>query len=659
MKHSNSPPKKRSLKDLLRFFFGFKRYPPYIENRLREADVRSCMFLSAVVGMVEIGMIIRSVIKFVIIEGKIQSAASFLSYTFDFWYLLAGSAVLCFYCLMYLRKRLRNLEKYSKLVIFLYFASSMLFGIRTSVSDFSHGRMITCFLTIMMFVTVICVWRPVSSLLLTLVYGAGFVWILNHYSFDSDGSPLRMNSADLLNYITFIIVIVILEMAVFIQRYSDATKSYRLDQKSQTDELTGIPNMRKFDADAKQYAAKCAAENKTPFYLVFDILNFHTFNDRFGYEGGDDLLIQTGQRIAAAFPDEPAARESGDCFCVLTTADDFLARAEKIRDGIRAAYPEETYLNVRLGAFRSEQADRSARFAVDRARYAVKQIKTGEQFFSEYDAKMSSEYSMKQYVLNNVERAVKAGHIKVYYQPVVRSDDGTVCGCEALARWIDPEKGFMSPGVFVPVLEEGRQIHKLDLCIYEQVCRGIRECLDSGKPALPVSLNFSRLDFELMDAVGELEKLVQQYDIPKEYLHVEITESALTNDVDGLKKAIGVLHEKGYLVWLDDFGAGYSSLNVLKDFQFDLLKLDMEFLRGFHDNKNARKIVETIIALADKLDMKTLAEGVETEEVARFLREAGCGRQQGYFYGKPMPYEEILAKLGDGSFRLAAGIPEE
>ena len=114
-----------------------------------------------------------------------------------------------------------------------------------------------------------------------------------------------------------------------------------------------------------------------------------------------------------------------------------------------------------------------------------------------------------------------------------------------------------------------------------------------------------------------------------------------------------------YRVWLDDFGAGYSSLNVLKDFRFDLLKLDMEFLRGFHDNKNARKIVETIIELADKLDMKTLAEGVESEEVAQFLREAGCGRQQGYYYGKPMPYEDILAKLEDGSFRLADNLLEK
>ena len=166
-------------------------------------------------------------------------------------------------------------------------------------------------------------------------------------------------------------------------------------------------------------------------------------------------------------------------------------------------------------------------------------------------------------------------------------------------------------------------------------------------------MNFSRLDFELMDAVGELEKLVEKYDIPKEYLHVEITESALTEDVEGLKSAMDRLHRSGYSIWLDDFGSGYSSMNVLKDFRFDLLKIDMEFLKNFSGNENSRKIISTIIELAQKLDMMTLSEGVETQEAVDFLREAGCGRLQGYFYGKPMPYEDIIAKIKDGTYRYA------
>jgi len=212
--------------------------------------------------------------------------------------------------------------------------------------------------------------------------------------------------------------------------------------------------------------------------------------------------------------------------------------------------------------------------------------------------------------------------------------------------------GFLSPGLFIPVLEDGRRIHKLDLCVYESVCRRIRECLDKGLPVLPTSMNFSRLDFELMDAVGELEALVKKYDIPKEYLHVEITESALTEDVEGLKTAMKRLHDNGYVIWLDDFGSGYSSLNVLKDYDFDLLKIDMEFLKNFSGNKDSRKIIRSIISLANELDMMTLTEGVETQEAVDFLKESGCGRLQGYFFGKPMPYEDILDKIGNGTFRL-------
>ena len=266
---------------------------------------------------------------------------------------------------------------------------------------------------------------------------------------------------------------------------------------------------------------------------------------------------------------------------------------------------------------------------------------------------MRKDHKLKEYVLNNLEKAVNEGYIKVYYQPVMWSEDGTIAGCEALARWIDPEIGFLSPGLFIPTLEDARQIHKLDLCIYESVFKNIRECMDQGLQILPVSMNFSRLDFELMDVVKELKSLMDKYQIPKEYLHVEVTESALTSDVSGMKKALKELSDDGFEIWLDDFGSGYSSFNVLKDFRFDLLKIDMEFLRNFSkDNENAKKIISTIIDLAEKLHMGTVAEGVETLDAVDFLREAGCGRLQGYYYGKPMPFEELRSKIDNGEYRV-------
>ena len=655
--------RKKNLWGFLRYGLGFYRNPPYIEDQLREADVRSATYLTAVVCLVEIAMILRYVRNWVL-PGKVASVGEFFHYTSAYWWLLGSAVLILVYGVLYLKGKLGRLRRLSSVLIFLYFAFGIYFGITTGMHDFSRGRMILCFLTMLMYVTVICVWRPFSSVVLIGGIGWLFVWLLNNRTFDKAGNQLTLSEGDFINYVTFLIILCILVIAVYFQRYSDAKKSWELRKIAVTDDLTGIPNMLKFNEDARACMEKSRLDGKYPMFLVFDLANFQTYNDRFDYAGGDKLLIEMGKILVSAFPGEPAARQFGDIFSVLTNAEDYLDRAARVRGQVRAAHPTETYLDVKVGAYRMKDSTRDARHAVDRARHALKQLHDREdEFFLEYDEQMSRDYSLKQHVLNNVDDAVREGYIKVYYQPVMWAEDETLAGCEALARWIDPKFGFLSPGVFIPTLEEGRQIHKLDLCIYDSVCRQIRECLDQGLPVLPTSMNFSRLDFELMDAVGELEKLVAKYQIPKEYLHVEITESAITNDVDGLKRAVSRLHDGrygSYAVWLDDFGSGYSSMNVLKDFDFDLLKIDMEFLKNFHNNQSSRKIISCIINLAGDLHMRTLCEGVETREAVDFLREAGCGRLQGYYYGKPMPYEEILARIQDGTYKLrSAPLPAE
>ncbi|MBO6303286.1 MAG: GGDEF domain-containing protein [Ruminiclostridium sp.] len=650
--HNEPTSEKKSVIRTILKACGFYRNPPYIEERLKEAELRAAMFLSAIVAAIEVWMVLRYINDWVI-PGQVETFDEFFQYTNSFFILFGACVMVFIYSVLYLRGKLRFLSKFSRILIFLFFSLGIYFGILTSMKDFTKGKMIICFLTMLMWSTVICVWRPFTSVLITVFCGGIFFWLLDNYSFNKAGEQLHMNEGDKINYLTFLVIILILQLSVYFQRYGDATKSYRIRLSAVTDELTGIPNMRKFGEEAHAYCEKCFAEGSSPVYLVFDIGSFRTFNDRFGYAGGDELLKKTARLITEEFPNEPAARESGDCFCVLTAAEDHRERAERVSEKLKAAYPEETYLDMKTGAFAAAGTESDARRCVDLASYALRHAKNGSDNFCVYDEKMSKDHKLRQYVLNNLERAIKEGFIKVYWQPVMWSEDGSICGCEALARWIDPEMGFLSPGVFIPVLEEEHRIHLLDLCIYEQVCKQLRECLDKGLPALPTSMNFSRLDFELMDAVGELEKLVAKYDIPKEYLHVEITESAVTNDVAGLKTAMDRLHGAGYVIWLDDFGSGYSSLNVLKDFRFDLLKIDMEFLKNFSGNQNSRKIIGSIIGLADQLGMQTLCEGVETQEAVDFLREAGCGRLQGYFYGKPMPYEDILSRINDGTFRFS------
>ena len=177
--------------------------------------------------------------------------------------------------------------------------------------------------------------------------------------------------------------------------------------------------------------------------------------------------------------------------------------------------------------------------------------------------------------------------------------------------------------------------------------------MDAGLPVVPVSINFSRLDFQLMDAIGFLEGLIKKYNIPKDFIHVEVTESALMEDENLLKKSVSSLKEKGYAVWLDDFGSGYSSLNVLKDYNFDVVKIDMVFLKGFEKNEKSKVLIKSIIELAKLLKMRTLTEGVETKEHVDFLKEAGCERLQGYYFGKPMSYDDFMAKIDSGEFKVA------
>ena len=649
----NESKEKKTIWYWFRRALGFYSNPPYVENQLREADVRGALFLTGVVTIVEIWMLLRYVKNWVL-PGEVETLGEFFHYTKDYWFLLIASLLLFTYSSLYLRGKASRLKKFSGAFIFLYYLFAMYFGITTAQHDFSRGRMIICFLTFLMYATIICIWRPYTSILLVCAFGFGFLWLLNNRTFDKAGNALHLSEGDTINYITFMLVLFILSISVYYQRYRDASKSWKLEQIAVTDDLTGMPNIRKFEEEAKEYLYERFSVGEHPIYLVLDIANFQTYNDRFGYSGGDQLLIHMGKILRSAFPDEPVVRVSGDNFAVLTNAEDYKERVANIRRQLKAAYPTETYLDIKVGSYRAKGNTKNARHAIDRAHHALKYLHNSDnEFIIEYDEKMRKDHKLKEYVLNNLEKAVNEGYIKVYYQPVMWSEDGAIAGCEALARWIDPEIGFLSPGLFIPTLEDARQIHKLDLCIYESVFKNIRECMDQGLQILPVSMNFSRLDFELMDVVKELKSLMDKYQIPKEYLHVEVTESALTSDVSGMKKALKELSDDGFEIWLDDFGSGYSSFNVLKDFHFDLLKIDMEFLRNFSkDNENAKKIISTIIDLAEKLHMGTVAEGVETLDAVDFLREAGCGRLQGYYYGKPMPFEELRSKIDNGDYRV-------
>ena len=255
----------------------------------------------------------------------------------------------------------------------------------------------------------------------------------------------------------------------------------------------------------------------------------------------------------------------------------------------------------------------------------------------------TGQINTRNYVISHIDEAIEKGWIKVFYQPVIRSITGRLCGAESLARWIDPEIGFLSPDRFIGPLEEEKLIHKLDSYIIEKVCQDISTLMKNNEPVVPVSVNLSRLDFLMCNMVDVVESLTQKYDIPKDFLHIEITESMIVSDEVLMDQVICKFREAGYEIWMDDFGSGYSSLTLLKDYRFDLLKLDMCFLSSFTDK--SKSIVRSVVTMAKNIGVRTLAEGVETGEHFEFLKEIGCGRVQGYYFGKPEPKEDMFAHI--------------
>lgn len=533
------------------------------------------------------------------------------------------------------------------LLIIMFAVMCLSFGIKVSYSDFFSNRepkMILCFVMMVMYVACLLIWKPYISI---LMQGGIFALFYNMLNNPSVGRVFV--NGDKVNYITFFISLVMVSISIYHQRLSEASKDEELERRAREDDLTGINNYRHFlDVAREKLGESDNCDNVV--FLFFNIAHFKSYNDKFGFQAGNQVLIDFAGGLQEAFSTCPVARYGDDRFVAMAHADTYeagIARATAVLERLNGGL----FMELKVGGYRPLDRAEDPRHAIDRARYACGVIgkKTGETYL-EFTRDMAGIYEKRQYIINNIDTAIKEGYVRVYYQPVVWSSDGTLCGCEALARWIDPQYGFLSPGDFIPVLEELRLIDKLDRAIFEIVCRDIHEALEKGEPCVPISINFSRLDFELMDAVGVFEKLVERYEVPKQYVHVEVTESALTDDMSKLHDSVEKLHNDGFAIWLDDFGSGYSSLNVLKSYSFDLLKIDMNFLKNFSQYPKTKDILLTIVELAGRMGMKTLTEGVETTEQSDYLKSIGCGRLQGYLYGKPIALETLKTAIAEGKY---------
>ncbi len=414
------------------------------------------------------------------------------------------------------------------------------------------------------------------------------------------------------------------------------------------DYLTGLPNMSHFTELVEARNSGIMKNGHTSVMLFFDLCGSKDFSRRYGFEEGDNLIKSLGDLLVDEFGNDDCCRFGQDQFVAFTDDVDVESRVGRILQDCTGLNKGRTTL-VRAGIYVFEDRSVSARAACDRAKVACDSIRgRNVNSFAYFDQEMKYRIETNQYVLDNLDNAIAGKWVNVYYQPIIRVANGRVCDEEALSRWIVPETGRMiMPDDFVPILEKNNLIYKLDLYVVEQVIEKLKTQMAHGLYTVPVSINLSRSDFDACDIVEEVRRRVDDSGIDHDRITIEITETTIGRDFEFMKNQIERFKALGFKVWMDDFGRGYSSMDFLQEIHFDLIKLDMYFMRNF-DKEKSRIIVIELIKMAIALGIETIVEGVETEEMAEFLREAGCTKLQGFYYCKAIPTEEMLERYRTG-----------
>lgn len=426
-------------------------------------------------------------------------------------------------------------------------------------------------------------------------------------------------------------------------------KEESFQQEMNYDFLTGLPSMTYFFRLAEVGRARMRERGEMSVILFADMNGMKSFNSKFGFSEGDKLLKAFAEILVRHFGKERCSRFGRDHFAVYTVA-------EGVEEKLQAVLKEAKTMNagrslpIKVGIYLDSLGVLETSLACDRAKYACDiRRKDFSSYYTYFDESMLAKENNRQYILNNLDRAIEEGWIKAYYQPIVRTANGRVSDEEALARWIDPERGMLSPAEFIPVLEDAKLIYKMDLYMVDLILEKMKNQAASGLYVVPNSVNLSRTDFDCCDIVDEICRKVDAAGIGRDMLTIEITESVLGNDFDFIKSQIDRMKELGFKVWMDDFGSGYSSLNILHEVEFDLIKLDMLFMKQFaKGNEKSRIILTELIRMATALGIETVCEGVETVEQVEFLKEAGCTKLQGYFYCKAIPLEDIVERYKTG-----------
>lgn len=423
--------------------------------------------------------------------------------------------------------------------------------------------------------------------------------------------------------------------------------SYLVDSRRK-DSLTGLYLRRTF----LERVNKLVASKEEGYYVLscFDIDKFKVINDLYGTKRGDEVLKSIARIFVNYFSNVGGicCRVNADNFAILYPSK--LMDSEEIRSIFRKAKVIEGFLRsitFSVGRYVIEDKSLTPSAMYDRAMMAKATIKGRYDIHcANYDEGMRLRMLNEQEIVSEMNIALEDHQFEVWYQPQYNHETGALIGSEALVRWRHPKKGLIPPGVFIPIFEQNGFVYEIDKYVWEQCCKFLRELIDSGRNPMPISVNISRYDI-LQDGMSDyVTSLITKYDLEPELLRLEITESAFISSSLQIIEVVEQLKKKHFTVEIDDFGSGYSSLNILKDVPSDVLKLDMKFLEGTADSDKGGNIVASVVRMAKWIGMTIIAEGVETLYQADFLKSIGCFYIQGYLYSKPLPkddFERVLA----------------
>lgn len=408
------------------------------------------------------------------------------------------------------------------------------------------------------------------------------------------------------------------------------------------DRLTGLYNKEYFYERAAAHIRQHQGEQF--LMLCSNVRNFKFINDVFGLQMGDELLIKIADALRNhILPGEVYGRLESDRFAVLMKREDYRAdmfaqgSQQMVRFSGDISYP----VNIHIGIYEINHPDLPVSVMCDRAFMALGTIKENYQRrVAYYDDALRESVLLEQELAADLETAIETGQFRIYLQPQITAE-GEVRGAEALVRWMHPKKGLLMPGTFIEGLEKNGMIIKLDQHVWELACRQLRKWKEQGRGDLYLSVNISTRDFYFLDVYRVFTELVQKYEIDPGNLKLEITETAVMMDLERQLELIEKLRTVGFVVEMDDFGSGYSSLNMLKNISVDVLKIDMEFLGKTRDEERGRKILKMVIELSKELGMPVITEGVETEEQVAYLTEIGCDMFQGFYFARPMQITEF------------------